>query len=339
MNRVLHWLLSLAVAAIAVPALAAEITLYEHDSFRGRAAVVTESIANFDNIGLNDRASSVIVRSGVWQLCADAFFRGHCVTLSRGDYPSLSAMGLNDRVSSVREVEAVTAAPGGGGAPLGTVAPGGGWGGGAGGGGGRVQLFEEIGFQARSVAISDALGNFDPLGFNDRALSMIVHAGAWEVCTDAYYRGDCRVFGPGQYPDLGDLNRRISSIRPAAVGGGVGGTVAGGGAVAGGGWDTGGGGGPRAILYERPNLGGRFLVIAGEVAPNLDRTEFNDRAASLRVEGGYWIFCTDANFMGECQTFGPGDYPSLPWGMNKKISSGRRIHGQYPYSQSPNWQR
>ena len=52
--------------------------------------------------------------------------------------------------------------------------------------------------------------------------------------------------------------------------------------------------------------------------PNLNTTGFNDRASSLRVQSGYWIFCSDSEFRGECRTFGPGDYASLP-GMNNVI--------------------
>jgi uncharacterized protein YcfJ len=37
-------------------------------------------------------------------VCQDAAFKGRCVVLRQGQYPSLSAMGLNDRVSSVRTV-------------------------------------------------------------------------------------------------------------------------------------------------------------------------------------------------------------------------------------------
>ncbi len=71
---------------------------------------------------------------------------------------------------------------------------------------------------------------------------------------------------------------------------------------------------------------------------NLGATGFNDRASSLRVESGYWIFCSDSDFGGECRTFGPGDYASLP-GMNNRISSGRRISNDYPYGDKPDWQR
>jgi hypothetical protein len=128
-------------------------------------------------------------------------------------------------------------------------------------------------------------------------------------------------------------------MRPVAGSGGGG--LGGGGGMGSGPWSSGGGwgSGARAILYERSNLSGRSFMIDNEVAANLATMGFNDRASSIRIERGYWIFCTDANFGGECQTFGPGDYPSLPWGMDRKISSGRRIHGQYPYNQQPNWQR
>ena len=82
-----------------------------------------------------------------------------------------------------------------------------------------------------------------------------------------------------------------------------------------------------------------MIVLNNEVATNLAVSGFNDRASSLRIEGGYWMFCSDANFTGECLTFGPGDYATLPWGFNNRISSGRRIRDYYPYNQSPNWQR
>ena len=120
-------------------------------------------------------------------------------------------------------------------------------------------------------------------------------------------------------------------MRQVAPGVGMGGGPGGGGP----GWGT----GARAVLYEGNNLTGRYFVINNEVASNLVNTGFNDRAASLRIEAGYWVFCSDANFGGECMTFGPGDYPTLPWGLSYRISSGRRINQHYPYSQNPNWQR
>ena len=48
------------------------------------------------------------------------------------------------------------------------------------------------------------------------------------------------------------------------------------------------------------------------------------------------MFCSDANFEGECRTFGPGDYPQLGW-LSNRISLGRRISNDYPYNAPPQW--
>jgi hypothetical protein len=86
-------------------------------------------------------------------------------------------------------------------------------------------------------------------------------------------------------------------------------------------------------------MSGRTFEIDRDVVRNLDRAGFNDRASSLSVLGGYWIFCSDANFEGDCRTFGPGDYPNLPFDLERKISSGRRIADRYPYEGRPTWSR
>ena len=49
------------------------------------------------------------------------------------------------------------------------------------------------------------------------------------------------------------------------------------------------------------------------------------------------MFCSDSGFQGTCRTFGPGDYPTLPPGLNNSISSGRRISEDYPYNANPSW--
>ena len=312
MKTALYRLILLVGLGVAFHAQGAEITLFERDGFAGRSFTANQSISNFANIGFNDRASSVIIRSGTWQLCSDAYFRGRCVTISRGEYPTLRSLQLDEQVSSIRELEWV-----------------GGQGGADGGRAGRVELFDAPGYRGNWYNVNTTVTNFSDVGFNDRAQSMIVHEGTWEACEHADFRGACQVYGPGRYANLGGFGGRISSIRQTAGG------YTGGGPGSGGAWGT----GSRAILYEGGNLSGRSFVINSEIASNLANTGFNDRAASLRVEGGYWIFCSDANFGGECLTFGPGDYPTLPWGLSYKISSGRRIAGIYPYSQNPMWPR
>ncbi len=93
--------LSLA-ATLAAPAALAQITFYEHDGFRGRAFTTNAPLQNFREQSFNDRASSVVVERGRWEVCQDNRFGGNCMVLRPGNYASLGEMGLNDQISSVR---------------------------------------------------------------------------------------------------------------------------------------------------------------------------------------------------------------------------------------------
>jgi uncharacterized protein YcfJ len=84
---------------------AAQITFYEGEGYRGRAFTTDKAVVNFDRIGFNDRASSVVVDRGRWEVCEDARYRGRCVVLRRGSYESLAGLGLENRISSVRAVD------------------------------------------------------------------------------------------------------------------------------------------------------------------------------------------------------------------------------------------
>ena len=98
-------LLAAAALLLAAAGARADLMLYQDDDFRGRSFVTGQSVRNLADEGFNDRASSVVIRSGNWLLCSDAEFRGHCITLGPGRYPSLRPMGLNDNVSSLREAD------------------------------------------------------------------------------------------------------------------------------------------------------------------------------------------------------------------------------------------
>lgn len=188
-----------------------------------------------------------------------------------------------------------------------------------------ITLYQRDNYGGRRMTVESATPSIASTGFNDRAFSAVVHEGRWEICYDSDFRGSCGVLEPGAYPELGAYAGRISSLRP---------------------FD----GRPaehrpdrrnrgpeaHATLFERPDLSGRSFPLDSAVR-DLARTGFNDRASSLRIESGYWIFCSDAEFRGECRTYGPGDYANLP-GMNNAISSGRRIANVYPYGGRPNWQ-
>jgi len=78
----------------------------------------------------------------------------------------------------------------------------------------EITLFEGPNFQGRSVTFNGEASNLDPIGFNDRVSSIIVRDGVWEGCVDAYFRGACTQFRPGEYPQLDRrFNRSISSLR------------------------------------------------------------------------------------------------------------------------------
>src|SRR5256886_6752600 len=103
MQMTLKTLLAVAAVGFAMQA-AAQITFYEGEGFRGRAFTTDKQVWNFERYGFNDRASSAVVNRGRWEVCEDARFEGRCVVLRPGSYESLSGMGMNNRISSVRPV-------------------------------------------------------------------------------------------------------------------------------------------------------------------------------------------------------------------------------------------
>ncbi|HEY0178487.1 MAG TPA: beta/gamma crystallin-related protein [Dokdonella sp.] len=94
-----------AAALLAAGHAMAQVTFYEGEGFRGRAFAARSVVDNFANIGFNDRASSVVVERGRWEVCEDAGFNGRCVVLRPGSYDSLRGMGLDNRISSVRPAQ------------------------------------------------------------------------------------------------------------------------------------------------------------------------------------------------------------------------------------------
>jgi len=104
MNKLLKPLLGIAAVAFAAHA-SAQITFYAGEGFRGRTFAANGEVRNFQETGFNDRASSVVVDRGRWEVCEDARFKGRCVVLRRGAYDSLRGMGMENRISSVRRVD------------------------------------------------------------------------------------------------------------------------------------------------------------------------------------------------------------------------------------------
>jgi hypothetical protein len=288
------------LATGAISAQAAEMVLYDNPGMTGRQLTVRGYMPDISSFGFNDRASSISVRSGTWEVCTDAQFRGFCATLQPGDYRALDPR-FSDRISSAREVgeSMVQVAP----PPNDRRA--------------SIEMFSGRGYRGRSVTLDHNAWNLNELRFNDRAASVVVREGTWELCSEGGFRGTCRVFEPGNYAELGPgLSREISSARlvgstparrdyqatltpPPAVR-------------------------PNVELFEGKNFdGSRFGVVRD--ADNLDARGFNDRANSMIIHEGQWEMCSNAGFNGRCRVFGPGRYADLGR-MNSEISSVRRIN-------------
>lgn len=105
MHAFLHVALTAAALALAAPAFG-QITFYEHEGFRGRVHTTHGALDNFAGWEFNDRASSVVVDKGRWEVCDGIGFTGRCAVLRPGSYDRLSTMGLNDRLASTRPVNA-----------------------------------------------------------------------------------------------------------------------------------------------------------------------------------------------------------------------------------------
>ncbi|MGL6108964.1 MAG: beta/gamma crystallin-related protein, partial [Rubrivivax sp.] len=179
----------------------AQLSFYEAEGFAGRTFTTQQDVGDFRREGFNDRASSVVVAGGQWEVCDAVGFRGRCVVLRPGQYASLAAMGLNDSVSSVRAVNA-PARDDMHRAPAPPVSA-------------QVTFYEQEGFSGRTFSTQQDVDDFRRQGFNDRASSAVVVGTRWEVCDAVGFNGRCVVLGPGQYASLAamGLNDSVSSVR------------------------------------------------------------------------------------------------------------------------------
>ena len=260
---------------------------------------------NIANTGFNDRASSIVVNSGRWEVCTDADFKGYCVTFMQGEYPALDQR-LSARISSARETGSYADNRGN----YNNY------------GRGSIELFGQPDFRGRTIRLDQDANTLQGTGFNDRASSVIVTAGTWQLCSDDGFVGNCRTFTPGRYADLGyGMAKEVSSARlvrsardaPAVFSGGMGAGAPMPVASAG-----------RIVLYGDAGLNGDSVAIS-EALVDLNRTGLaEDGASSAYVESGRWTLCTRPNFAGTCVVVGPGRYDSLGGaGLRRPIESVR----------------
>lgn len=217
LRHTLNCALLLGAAMTAELAGAGELTLYSRDDYHGRSQTVRDAVADLEDVRFNDTTQSIRVRSGRWEACEEADFRGDCFLLEAGEYPSLDDRA--NKITSLREVR-------------------GGWDGHPGRGrdrgrdrdgrwererehghlpgrslGGELTFYTRDDFAGRSLSVRNASADLRERDFNDTVQSVRVRSGYWEVCEDVGFRGRCRTLEPGEYASLERMSNRISSVR------------------------------------------------------------------------------------------------------------------------------
>jgi hypothetical protein len=173
------------------------LELFSREGFGGNRRVFTSAHPDLREIGFNDEAQSLQVAPGwSWDVCADVNYQD-CREV-RTSVRDLDGLGLSEQISSVRPRRS------------------GGVDQGIGLGQASIVLFDERGFRGLAQRIDRAA----PLlgGFGERAESVQVSGGSWELCDRPAFRGRC-VIVSGNLTDLGAIGllNRVNSVRPVAT--------------------------------------------------------------------------------------------------------------------------
>jgi hypothetical protein len=90
---------------------AASVVLYAGNDYSGGSRGIDEPQTELESAPFHGAAISAVIARGRWNLCSDAGFKGECVTLGPGKYPSLESLGLDRGAASVRPADAVRNPP------------------------------------------------------------------------------------------------------------------------------------------------------------------------------------------------------------------------------------
>ncbi|WP_075793880.1 beta/gamma crystallin family protein [Massilia putida] len=79
-----------------------DVLMFAGPGFEGAQVELSQDVRSLNDVGFNDRATSMIIREGRWEFCEHADFRGECIVLGPGRYEFLERM--NNRISSMRRI-------------------------------------------------------------------------------------------------------------------------------------------------------------------------------------------------------------------------------------------
>jgi hypothetical protein len=96
----------LAALAFGAAYARADMTVYDSRGFGGASRVVAGSVPDLGAIGFDNKAASVVIRSGRWTLYRGGHFSGDHLTLGPGEYADLEAVGFpRDKLSSIEAMD------------------------------------------------------------------------------------------------------------------------------------------------------------------------------------------------------------------------------------------
>jgi uncharacterized protein YcfJ len=284
-------MLAIVALAIATQAAAQQVTIYENENFQGRSFTTRQAVPNLEFHGFNDRASSIEVTGERWEVCQAMRYAGPCMVLRPGRYPSLAAMGLNNKLSSVRAIDRNAFVADNRYAPAVTDA--------------HITFYDQEGFQGRSLTArpQDQIVNLEAQAGRFRVRSAIVTSELWEVCEDPGFTGRCVILRQGRYTSPATMGLRTEAASVRVVGTEV----------------------PIITFFEDEGFKGRSFVTRLDVE-NFSAFGFNDRARSAVVRKERWEVCDKAEFRGRCVVLREGRYASLTaMGLSDRVSSVRSV--------------
>ena len=272
------------------------ITIFRDENFRGENATFRQDVPDLRRYNFGDRITSLRVAPGeYWEACDSTNYRGRCQIFS-ADERDLRRIGWSDRISSLRRVRG---GGGGGGLPVPPIGKRG------------IVLYEDAYYRGRSITIRDSSENLRFQNFHDRAESVRVLSGSWDICSEPRFQR-CQTIDR-DVPQLSSLgmNKKLSSVRFA-------------------GWDSGGGGGypptyperARLVLFESEGYRGRSITLDSASA---DLGGFGGRARSVQVVSGVWLVCDRPGFSGRCREMNSSSPDLGSWGLTGRIMSARPV--------------
>jgi hypothetical protein len=229
------------------------------------------------------------VSSGTWEVCSDGNFRGRCEVVTR-DISDLRSIGLGNNISSIRPAQPRPNQP-----AINDRAP--------------IILYSRENFSGDARSFDSGVQRLSQVNFNDKARSVRINSGVWQLCTDGNGGGRC------EYVD-----RSIRNLRDLGLSGNISSVIL-----------TPYEQGPDRYaisLFDKADYRGAFLGF-DEAVSELSSRRFNDTAGSIRINRGIWLVCSDANFRGRCEVIGRSVRDLYEFDLNNKISSLRPYDGRH----------